>query len=123
MFGAKDDMKAQADERIVDLKARGFEHAGLYDPKGVGGTHVMYVLHHADQPSLYHGLPDDPHISPFVSLWKGVTKPLALGAMALAALAGFFHYTRVGPDEVSDDEEAAARDEAQRIRSQHEERP
>ena len=123
MFGTKDDMKAQADERIVDLKERGFAHAGLYDPQGVGGTHVMYVLHHADQPSLYHGLPDNPHISPFVSLWKGVTKPLALGAMALAVLAGFFHYTRVGPDEVSDDDEAAARDEAQRIRSQREERP
>jgi formate dehydrogenase iron-sulfur subunit len=122
MFGTKDDMKHQAAERIVDLKERGFEHAGLYDPAGVGGTHVMYVLHHADQPSLYHGLPDDPHISPFVSLWKGVSKPLALGAMALAALAGFFHYTRVGPDEVSEADEAAARDEARRIREQRKER-
>jgi formate dehydrogenase iron-sulfur subunit len=40
-----------AGERIEDLKSRGFENAGLYDPPGVGGTHVMYVLHHADQPA------------------------------------------------------------------------
>jgi formate dehydrogenase iron-sulfur subunit len=25
----------------------------------------MYVLHHADKPSLYNGLPDDPSISPW----------------------------------------------------------
>ena len=36
---------------------------GLYDPPGVGGTHVMYVLHHADRPSLYAGLPNNPKIS------------------------------------------------------------
>ncbi|RKP46427.1 formate dehydrogenase subunit beta [Trinickia fusca] len=123
VFGTKDDMKTHAAERIADLKERGFDKAGLYDPPGVGGTHVMYVLHHADQPSLYHGLPDDPHISPFVSLWKGISKPIALGAMALAVLAGFFHYVRVGPSEVSDADEAKARDEAQRIREQRKERP
>ena len=53
MFGTKKSMKDHADERIADLKERGFAQAGLYDPAGVGGTHVMYVLHHADQPSLY----------------------------------------------------------------------
>ena len=108
MFGTKEDMKDQAAERIEDLKERGFDKAGLYDPAGVGGTHVMYVLHHADKPSLYNGLPDDPHISPLVALWKGVTKPLALAGIALTALAGFFHYTRVGPNETTDEEEADA---------------
>ncbi len=49
-------MKEHAAERIVDLKSRGFDQAGLYDPAGVGGTHVMYVLHHADTPKLYAGL-------------------------------------------------------------------
>ena len=56
-------MTAWAGEHIVDLKSRGFENAGLYDPPGVGGTHVMYVLHHADRPSIYAGLPDQPRIS------------------------------------------------------------
>ena len=34
----QEDMKQHAAERIEDLKSRGFEQAGLYDPQGVGGT-------------------------------------------------------------------------------------
>ena len=79
VFGTKEEMKEHAAERVEDLKSRGFEHAGLYDPAGVGGTHVMYVLHHADQPQLYNDLAHDPHISPAVRLWKGLSKPTVLG--------------------------------------------
>jgi len=86
-------------ERVVDLKERGYEQAGVYNPAGVGGTHVMYVLQHADQPELYHGLPKDPKISPLVWLWKSAAKPLAMAAMVGAALVGFFHYIKVGPVE------------------------
>ena len=57
LFGSKTDMRSWAGERVEDLKGRGFEKAGLYDPPGVGGTHVMYVLPHADTPSIYAGLP------------------------------------------------------------------
>ena len=114
VFGTKDDMKLHAAERIEDLKSRGFEHAGLYDPEGVGGTHVMYVLHHADQPQLYNDLPADPHISPGVRLWKGVAKPFALALMGFTVLAGFFHYIRVGPNETDERDEAAARDMARK---------
>ena len=110
VFGTKDEMKVHAAERIVDLKSRGYDNAGLYDPDGVGGTHVMYVLHHADTPKLYAGLPDQPVISPLVGLWKGFTKPLALLAMGAAVLAGFFHYVRVGPQRVEEDEHPAAAD-------------
>ncbi|APA87785.1 formate dehydrogenase subunit beta [Paraburkholderia sprentiae WSM5005] len=120
MFGTKEDMKQQAEDRIVDLKERGFQNAGLYNPEKVGGTHVMYVLHHADRPSLYHGLPDDPRISPLVSLWKGIAKPIGLAIMGIAALAGFFHYTRVGPNEVSEADEAAAVKEAEEARRSRE---
>ncbi|URI08730.1 formate dehydrogenase subunit beta [Aquincola tertiaricarbonis] len=101
-FGTKEDMHDYAEERLVDLKERGFQNAGLYDPAGVGGTHVMYVLQHADRPELYHGLPKDPHISPLVGLWKGLAKPLALVAMAGAVIGGFFHYMKVGPVEEKD---------------------
>jgi formate dehydrogenase iron-sulfur subunit len=104
-FGAKEDMIEHAQERITDLKERGFQNAGLYDPPGVGGTHVMYVLHHADKPELYNDLPKDPQVSPMVSLWKGATKPLALVALGVTALAGFFHYVKAGPNEVEEDEE------------------
>jgi formate dehydrogenase iron-sulfur subunit len=120
MFGTKTDMIQQAEDRVEDLKERGFENAGLYNPAGVGGTHVMYVLHHADQPGLYHGLAENPRISPLVSVWKGVTKPLAVAGMALAALAGFFHYTRVGPNEVSAEEEAEAQREVEAARNERE---
>ncbi|HET7065774.1 MAG TPA: formate dehydrogenase subunit beta [Rudaea sp.] len=108
VFGTKDDMKDHAEERIADLKSRGFDQAGLYDPEGVGGTHVMYVLHHADKPEIYCDLPANPRISPMVRLWKGATKPLALGVIVLTALAGFLHYIRVGRNETRASDEAAA---------------
>ncbi len=69
-FGSKEDMKVLAGERVAELKTRGYDNAGLYDPAGVGGTHVMYVLHHADKPNLYHGLPENPEISATVKFWK-----------------------------------------------------
>ncbi len=104
-FGAKEDMIDSAQVRIADLKERGFTNAGLYDPQGVGGTHVMYVLRHADRPELYHGLPKDPQISPMVSLWKGFAKPLAIVAMGAVAVGSLFHYVMKGPNEVSKETE------------------
>lgn len=100
-FGSKDDMKELAAQRVAELKQRGFANAGLYDPPGVGGTHVMYVLHHADQPELYSKLPTNPSISSLVSLWKGATKPLAILVLASVALGSLFHYVTKGPNEVS----------------------
>ena len=100
-FGSKEDMKEVAATRVAELKTRGFDQAGLYDPEGVGGTHVMYVLHHADKPGLYSGLPKDPSISPLVEIWKGVSKPLALLALAGITLGSLFHYVTKGPNEVS----------------------
>lgn len=112
-FGTKQDMIRHAEHRIVDLKKRGFEHAGLYNPEGVGGTHVMYVLHHADQPELYHGLPKDPQISEIVKFWKGAWKPLS-AATFVATFAGLlFHYMGVGAIEV-DDEDIENEQEADR---------
>jgi formate dehydrogenase iron-sulfur subunit len=99
-FGSKEQMRQYAAERIADLKARGFAKAGLYDPPGVGGTHVMYVLHHADRPGLYNGLAANPGISPLVSLWKGFAKPLAMIAMGAVVVGSFFHYVMEGPNEV-----------------------
>ncbi len=111
VFGTKDDMLHHAEGRIADLKSRGFAAAGIYDAPGVGGTHVMYVLQHADRPEMYRGLPKAPSISPLVSLWKGVTKPLATIAFAAIALASFFHYVTKGPNKVSDEKEKEIKDE------------
>jgi formate dehydrogenase iron-sulfur subunit len=103
VFGTKDDMIKHAEGRIIDLKSRGYKNAGLYDPKGVGGTHVMYVLQHADRPAIYNGLPSDPSISPVVSLWKGALKPVLSIGLGIMALAGVFHYLTVGPKETKED--------------------
>jgi formate dehydrogenase iron-sulfur subunit len=110
VFGTKEDMKKHADARIQDLKSRGFQNAGLYDPPGVGGTHVMYVLHHADKPEIYARLPKDPRISPIVEAWKGVAKYAGLMAMGAIALVGVLHHLVAGANKVSpEDEENAKR--------------
>lgn len=103
-FGSKESMKDLAGERLVELKARGFEKASLYDPAGVEGTHVMYVLPHGD-PALYR-LPVKPRVSPLVALWRsGLAKTLGVVTMVSVVVAGFFHYMKVGPEEVPGDHE------------------
>jgi formate dehydrogenase iron-sulfur subunit len=109
-FGTKEDMKKLAGSRIEDLKSRGYENAGLYDPAGVGGTHVMYVLHHNDKPEIYSDLPRDPKVSPVVNAWKGMTKYLGFAAMGLAAAAGILHSTFVSPNRVTREDEEKAED-------------
>ena len=101
-FGSKEDMSIYAEKRAGELRERGHKGAGVYDPKGVGGTHVMYVLKHADRPELV-GLPKDPSVSTMVALWKGATKPIATALIGMAAFAGFLHYVMVGPKEVEED--------------------
>ncbi len=120
-FGTKEQMLDYGAHRVEKLKERGFENAGIYDPAGVGGTHVVYVLQHADKPEIYSGLPKDPHISPTVELWKGVTKPIMSAVLGVSVLAGFFHYMAKGPKkEPEDDPEAenAAADREQDLRDE-----
>jgi formate dehydrogenase iron-sulfur subunit len=109
VFGTKDEMKKWADKRITDLKSRGYKNAGLYDPPGVGGTHVMYVLHHAEKPQLYAGLAQNPRISPVVELWKGLTKYAGLAAIGAFAAIGFLHHMVSGPNKVSEEDDQKAK--------------
>lgn len=109
VFGPKEDMKKHAEARIKDLKSRGYKNAGLYDPPGVGGTHVMYVLHHADKPQIYAGLPTNPVISPLVEVWKGAVKYAGLAAIGAVAAMGFLHHVVSGPNKVSNEDEEAAK--------------
>ena len=111
VFGTKEDMLHHAEGRIVDLKSRGFANAGIYNPQGVGGTHVIYVLHHADKPEIYNGLPKDPSISAMVSLWKDGAKPLASLALGLGVLGAVIHYVTKGANEVSEEIEKEFRDD------------
>ena len=110
VFGTKDEMLGHAASRITDLKSRGFNNAGLYNPDGVGGTHVMYVLEHADQPELYSGLPRNPKISPLVNVWKGAAKTyVSLAAMAAFVVGAFVHHVATRTIRVSEEDEKQAR--------------
>ncbi|MBJ3814926.1 formate dehydrogenase subunit beta [Shimwellia pseudoproteus] len=104
-FGSKEEMLAAGAERVVQLQQNGYPAAGLYNPQGVGGTHVMYVLHHANHPELYHNLPRDPAIATPVNLWKGILKPLSAAGF-IATFAGLmYHYVGIGPNKETDAQE------------------
>lgn len=104
-FGTKTEMKELAETRAQQLRDHsGFPDAGVYDPSGVGGTHVIYVLHDAKHPELYGGLPKDPTIPVSVHLWKHPLKWLGNLAMIGGVLGVFIHYLRFGPKVVDEDE-------------------
>lgn len=105
-FGAKTDMLAKGEKRLGYLKQRGYAQPAVYNPAGVGGTHVMYVLPHGDKPELYNGLPKDPQISALTRLWRGSSKPLLSVGLGLGVLAAVYHYVTRGPVEEDDGHEA-----------------
>jgi len=103
-------MKFLAENRAKQLRDHfGYENAGVYDPPGVGGTGVIYVLHDATKPELYGGLPSNPTIPLAVKFWKHPLK--WLGNLALiGGLVGLFaHYLRFGP-KVHDELDVASKE-------------
>jgi len=105
-FGSKEDMLDLANKRSEQLKTHSsYKNAGVYDPSGVGGTHVIYVLHDKDKPEQYGGLPKDPTVPFFVKMWKGPLKWLGGVGIAAGVLGVFMHYIRFGPKEVDKAEE------------------
>ena len=100
-FGSKEDMTALAESRANQLREQsGYENAGVYDPAGVGGASVIYVLHDASNPEAYGGLPRNPRIPLSVKLWKGPLKWLGNLAMIGGLLGVTLHYLRFGPKHV-----------------------
>lgn len=104
-FGTKEDMLDLAESRAKQLREHnGFAHAGVYDPRGVGGTGVVYVLHDATDPESYGGLPKNPHIPWVVQLWKGPAKWIGNLAMVGGIIGVTLHYLRFGAKRVKEDE-------------------
>jgi formate dehydrogenase iron-sulfur subunit len=102
-FGSKEDMLELAHHRLGDLRERGFAHAAVYDPPGVDGTHVFFVLPHGDRPEAY-GLPRDPRVSPIVDLWRSsFARSVGVVTMFSVLVAGILHYMRHGPLEVPEE--------------------
>jgi formate dehydrogenase iron-sulfur subunit len=104
-FGSKEDMKFEAGKRVAQLRANGHADADVYDPSGVKGTHVIYVLGDAKHPENYGGLPADPRVPVFVKLWKGPLKWLGGIGIVAGVFGVFMHYIRFGPKEVDKVEE------------------
>lgn len=97
-FGTKEQLVQIANTRVEQLKKNGYEKAAVYDPQGVGGTGVIYVLGLGDQPELY-GLPKDPRVPLTVTVWKYALKPLGSLLMIGGLLGTLFHYIRYGRNE------------------------
>jgi formate dehydrogenase iron-sulfur subunit len=104
-FGSKEDMLEMARHRLEDLNERGLKRAAVYDPPGVDGTHVFFVLPHGDRPEAY-GLPRNPAVSPLVVLWRsGLARTAGVFTMFAVLVAGILHYMRHGPLEVPEEKE------------------
>jgi formate dehydrogenase beta subunit/formate dehydrogenase gamma subunit len=106
-FGTKEEMTRRALKRAGQAREEGFASAGVYDPAGVGGTGVIYVLHYADRPELYGGLPAAPKIDPRVALWKGPFKWVGGLAFAGSLAAAAVHYLIAGPRRTKEEPPAA----------------
>jgi len=95
-WGTKDVMERLADSKVAALRERGFEHAAVYDPEGVGGTHMMYVLPHGDRPQDY-GLPEAPVAQAGALSGFSWLRPAGAWLFGLGAVATLLHYLTYGP--------------------------
>jgi formate dehydrogenase beta subunit len=100
-FGARDDLLRLADARAESLRADGKPNAGVYNPAGVGGTNVLYVLADATRPEDY-GLPRDPSISWQVRLWKRPLKWVGNTIFAGLIAGAILHFLRYGPKRIEE---------------------
>jgi formate dehydrogenase beta subunit len=103
-FGSREELLRKADSRAEQLRSRGDSDAGVYNPPGVGGTNVIYVLRDSKSPESY-GLPRDPTIPWTVALWKGPVKWLGSMVFLGGILGAFFHFVRYGPKDHGHGEE------------------
>ena len=102
-WGTKQDMVALGERKVEGLRARGFANAMLYDPPGVGGTHMMYVVPHGDQLGAYD-LPADPTAGAGALALLGTVRRMGAPALGLGLLAAGLHYLGFGPQAAEEEE-------------------
>ena len=108
VFGTKEDMQQHAAERVEDLKCARLRAGGALRSRRASAARTSCTCCTTPTSrSSTAACRKTRRSVPTVRLWKGFAKPLALALMAFAALAGFFHYIRVGPDETDERDEAA----------------
>jgi formate dehydrogenase iron-sulfur subunit len=113
-FGSKKEMLAYGEAKVDKLHSRGFTDAMLYDPSGVNGLHMMYVVPRGDMLDDY-GLPEDPDVTANLSFIGKLRTLRGIGAVATwAGLIGAgLYWLRVGRKAPPPEAEAVA--EAERV--------
>jgi len=106
-WGSKSDMLALAEQKIETLRKRGYEKASVYNPAGVGGTHMMYVVPHGDHLEDY-SLPSDPTASPAPMTALGFLKRVGAYLMGFGLLGTLVHFLAYGPERLDEHEEPRA---------------
>ena len=108
-WGTKDDMLALADSKVDTLRTRGYDKASVYNPAGVGGTHMMYVVPHGDRLDDYQ-LPSDPTASPLPMTSLGFLKRLGAYLFGFSIVGTLAHLLAFGQERPDDeDKESRAR--------------
>jgi formate dehydrogenase iron-sulfur subunit len=108
-YGSRRDMTAYGEEKVAKLKERGFENALLYDPSGVDGVHMMYVVPRGEMLGDY-GLPDSPNVQKSTSFLGLLRNLRGIGAIATWAglLGTAIFWLRTGRKVPPDEETAVA---------------
>ena len=102
-WGTKHDMLALADQKVETLKRRGYANASVYNPAGVGGTHMMYVVPHGDRLGDY-SLPSDPTASPAPLTGLGFLKRIGMFLFSFSVVGTLLHFLAFGPRRVEEGE-------------------
>jgi formate dehydrogenase iron-sulfur subunit len=96
-YGGKAEMLDYAATKIGKLKDRGFDDALLYDPSGVNGLHMMYVVPRGDMLDDY-GLPDDPDVKANLSYIGRLRNVRGIGAVVtwVGVIGAGLYWLRTG---------------------------
>ena len=85
-FGELEEMRMEAQERIEELKSRGFTDVSVYDPESVQGIHAIFITR--GDPKQYN-LPPEPEV-PTEYLKKGWSSAaIGAGLLMAGAVAAF----------------------------------
>jgi len=108
-FGTKEEMTIYGHGKVAKLKDRGFSDALLYDPAGVGGLHMMYVVPRGEMLDEY-GLPENPTVNSAASFFPLMSGLRKIGSVSMwAGLIGTaIFFLRTGRRLPPPEEEAVA---------------
>ena len=103
-FAPYEEIEEIARQRVAELKAEGHPDANVYNPQGVGGVHMIYVL--PEKPMVY-GFNPQSKTPVSIDIWKDVVRPLGklagagalVGVLGLAAVKGLTGKKKQDDDE------------------------